>query len=302
MTETSQNQVVQKFVGGPFLSANRRVWKYLPKSATTTAPGHAYGNFLHSLVCRFSDRTQYHGTFFLRNRPELKLMSDLAAGRASDGKVKIAVLGCSNGAEVYSIVWTLRTLHPELTLSVYAADISGDILAIAKAGVYSLGTNELMDAEIFERLSPEEMRSMFDVEGERATVKSWMRQGIEFAVEDAGDFGLVDRLGTQQIVVANRFLCHMAPPDAERCLRNLARLVAPGGYLFVSGVDLDVRTKVARDLHWAPMPDLIEEIHDGDPSVRGDWPWKWWGLEPLNQSRRDWKIRYASVFRIGGGA
>jgi hypothetical protein len=35
----------------------------------------------------------------------------------------------------------------------------------------------------------------------------------------------VTLLGLQDIVIANRFLCHMEPRDAERCLRNIARLV-----------------------------------------------------------------------------
>jgi hypothetical protein len=37
-------------------------------------------------------------------------------------------------------------------------------------------------------------------------------------------------------------------------------MVKPDGYLFVSGVDLDVRTKVARDLGWKPVSDLLREI------------------------------------------
>jgi hypothetical protein len=91
----------------------------------------------------------------------------------------------------------------------------------------------------------------------------------------------------------------MDPTNAERCLRNLASLVVPGGYLFVSGVDLDVRTRVALDLRWRPIVDLMVDVHDGDPSVRGDWPWRWWGLEPLDRRRPDWRIRYASVFQVG---
>jgi hypothetical protein len=106
-------------------------------------------------------------------------------------------------------------------------------------------------------------------------------------------------LGRQDMVIANRFLCHMAPPEAETCLRNIAHLVNPGGYLFVSGVDLDLRTRLASELGWTPVPYLLEEIHDGDPSVRRDWPWKYWGLEPLDAKRPDWRVRYASVFRLG---
>ena len=98
--------------------------------------------------------------------------------------------------------------------------------------------------------------------------------------------------------MASNFLCHMAPVDSEKCLRNMAKLVGPGGYIFVSGVDLDVRTRVALDLGWEPVQKLIAEIHEGDPRVRADWPWQWWGLEPLNRRRHDWQTRYAGSFRI----
>ena len=99
--------------------------------------------------------------------------------------------------------------------------------------------------------------------------------------------------------MANRFLCHMDPPDAEACLRNVAHLVKRGGYLFVSGVDLDVRTKVAREMGWKPVTELLREIHEGDTSLIKGWPLEYWGLEPLCDDRSDWKLRYASVFQIG---
>ena len=80
--------------------------------------------------------------------------------------------------------------------------------------------------------------------------------------------------------------------------RNFAQLVKPGGYLFVSGVDLNVRAKVARDLGWRPVTDSIREIHEGDPSLLRDWPSQYWGLEPFDAERRDWQMRYASVFQL----
>jgi hypothetical protein len=83
-------------------------------------------------------------------------------------------------------------------------------------------------------------------------------------------------------------------------LRNLAPLVKPGGYLFVSGVDLDVRSKVAREFGWRPITELICEIHEGDQSLRRSWPLDYSALEPLDQSRADWQMRYASVFQLVG--
>jgi len=209
------------------------------------------------------------------------------------------VVACSNGAEVYSIVWTIRSARPDLKLFVHAMDISNEIVEIAKQGVYSEGSEKTVSAPIFERLTSEEIRTMFDQDGGRMKIQSWIREGISWQAGDAGDPKLANNLGLQDMVVANKFLCHMNPPDAERCLRNIAHLVAPGGYLVVSGVDLEVRTKVALELGWTPIPELIEEIHDGDPSVRRDWPWKYWGLEPFDRKKPDWAVRYASFFQLG---
>lgn len=139
---------------------------------------------------------------------------------------------------------------------------------------------------------------MFDWDGGTATVKPWLRERIGWHEADVSKAELIETLGPQDIVIASNFLCHMSPILAEACLRNFVRLLRPGGYLFVLGVDLEVRSKVARELGWQPVPDLIREIHDGDPSVREDWPWEWWGLEPLNERRGDWQLRYAVVYRI----
>jgi len=252
------------------------------------------------MVSRNADRDMYLGTLFLRNRPALELMRRLAAEKPPGSTMRIAVLGCSVGVEVYSILWTFRRARPDLTVVVEAVDISPEVLAIAEEGAYGPEISELVHESIFERLTEAELREMFDCEGAGLRrVKPWLREGITWRLGDAGDPGLVEELGPQDLVVANNFLCHMDAPSAERCLRNFAQLASPDGYLCVSGVDLNVRTKVALDLGWEPVPELMAEIHDGDPLVRADWPWHWWGLEPLDRSRPDWPVRYASVFQIG---
>ena len=290
--------VLRKWVAKPFLLVNEWAWKRLPPSIVATRPLRLYGSFLYTLVDLRSERRQYHGTFFLRNRPELELIRALVTPRGNGSTLRLLVLACSNGAEVYSILWTIRSARPDLNVVTHAVDISDEILEVAKEGLYSLTLNKLIDSSLFERLNEEEMRAMFDRDKDQVKIKPWIKQGINWQVADAQDPGLARLFGLQDIVVANRFLCHMPRPEAERCLRNIAKLVNPGGYLFVSGVDLDLRAKVAIDLGWKPVPDLLEEIHDGDPSVRRDWPWKYWGLEPFNSKRQDCSIRYASVFQV----
>ena len=291
-------RVFGKSPAGFYLRVNGWIWRRLPFRVRNLYLLRCYGAWLHTLVCLWADREQYFGTFFLRNRPALELMRRVAEQKTPSSTLRIAVIACSIGAEVYSILWTIRSARPDLKVVLCAVDISKEILDFAQNGVYAPSTSELVGAPIFDRLSAHEKLEMFDWEGDQARVKSWLREGIAWRLGDATDPELIRGVEPQDILVANNFLCHMTPADAEKCLRNIGRMVSPGGYLFVSGVDLDVRAKVALDLGWEPVTELIAEIHDGDPSLRDGWPCAWWALEPLNRTRRDWQNRYAAAFRV----
>jgi chemotaxis methyl-accepting protein methylase len=283
---------------GVALRLNGWVWRRLPSWLTAARPIRAYGALLHALA-RQQTRRQSFGTFFLRNRPELDLMRRLAHRTGDGSTLTIAVVACSVGAEVYSILWAIRSARPDLKVVLHAIDVSQAALDFAELGVYTVGPSRFHDGSIFERVTEREMEQVFERQAASRRIRAWLREGIVWHRADAGDPDLPEVLGRQDIVVANRFLCHMDPPDAERCLRNVARLLTPGGHLFVSGIDLDIRTKVSRDLGWTPLPDLIGAIHDGDPSLRRQWPCGYTGLEPLDTTRADWRVRYASVFQVG---
>lgn len=218
--------------------------------------------------------------------------------RATGDTLRVAVLGCSTGAEAYSVAWRIRSARPDLNLILLAVDISPQAVGVAKRGVYSPATSQIAGTDIFDRMTEAEIEELFDRDGDVLTVKSWIRQGIKWHVGDVRGAEIFDALGLQDIVVANNFLCHMDAAAAEAGLRNIARLVSSHGYLFISGIDLDIRTRVAEDLGWQPLQELLEEIHDGDPRMGRSWPWNYSALEPLNKRRRDWKLRYAAVFQV----
>ncbi len=304
-----------------YIGQSGRVWKHLSPSVRDWLVTRAWGRHLDRLVRLSADRKQYFATFFLRNRAELELLHRLADQKPQGARFDMTVLACSKGAEVYSMVWAIRTARPDLQLNVHAIDISQEIVDFARRGVYSLSGSDAMaseneeaakqkgdvswntsrdqNASMFERVSAQEIEVMFETKGNQATIKPWLRQGITWMRGDAGDPGLLAAIGPQDVVVANRFLCHMEPPDAQNCLRNIGRLVKPGEYLFVTGIDLDVRTKVALEESWSPITDLAREIHEGDTSILAGWPLEYWGLEPFDNRRPDAQIRYASVFRVG---
>ena len=307
--------VIQKFLAIRYLGGVGRVWRRIPARLRFLPVFRRYGEHLHSLVLRFVDRRQNHSTAFFRNRAELELIRQLADRAPRGASVDIAVFACSKGAEVYSIAWVLRTARPDLTINVRASDLSQEIVDFAKRGVYSLrdrdNTNDDADLDLdtyrdqvadfspFKFMSEGEKNAMFDRDGDVVKVKPWIKEGITWQCADAGDPKLATVLGSQDIVIANRFLCHLRPDAAEPILRNLSRVVRPGGFLFVSGVDLDVRMRVATDMKWKPVTEMMQEVHDGDPSIRDGWPFEYWAKEPLDAKRRDAAIRYASAFVIG---
>ena len=315
----SHSRRLRRYLGRPYLRMIIGIWNHLPAPFASSSLGVYYGAHLHRLIQLRSARRQYVGTFFFRNRPELELLLRLLRNKPSNSVIKVAVVACSKGAEAYSISYAIRGARPDLRLRMCAVDIASDVLDFAKNGLYSLTdeavptthssdsgshtdvvkiTSRDQPSSIFERMLPGEMDNMFDHEQRGVRVKSVFRDGITWHLGDARSPDLESILGPQDVVVANRFLCHMQPEEAEACLRNLARTVKPGGYLFVTGVDLNVRRKVARDLGWTPVPELIRDIHEGDPSLRDGWPLQYWGLEPFQKGRSDWMIRYASVFTI----
>jgi len=304
-----------------FLFKTRSLWQLLPGFLRQSPLGLAYAWRLNEAVRTFSKRKQYFATYFLRNRPELELMRRIVDRKPEGSEVSLTVIGCSKGPEVYSISWTLRRARPDLRIKIRAVDISPEILEFAKNGIYSRAElrmlperrNKWADEKnqvhsltgrdqiesLFERLTSEEVEDMFDMDEEEVRIKPWLKEGIEWIVGDASSDELRERLGLDEIVVANRFLCHMRPCGAERCLRAIGNLVKPGGYLFVSGVDLDVRTKVAVDSDWKAISELRKEMHEGDSSLLGGWPLGYWSLEPIDETRPDWHVRYASAFRVG---
>jgi len=291
-------RIFMKSPVGIILRLNKWIWNHLPRFVKNTRLVNIYGLIINYLVRLSADRNIFCDTFFFRNRPKLEMMRRLCSNRSTESLLKITVCGCSNGAEVYSIIWTLRSTRPDLRIEMHGLDISEEILRIANKGEYFLRKPELMDKNIFAYITDEELNKMFEKDKETVRIRGWLKEGITWHHGDAGDPEIIRVIGPQDIVVASNFLCHLEKPVAESCLRNIIQLVAPGGYLFVSGVDIDVRMNIARELRLIPQEELMKEIHDGDPTIRNDWPFSYWGLEPMNADRKDRALRYAAVFQV----
>jgi chemotaxis methyl-accepting protein methylase len=286
-------------------NAGMSVWGHLPARLRERGPFVVAGSWIHRLAVKFSGRSQSESTWFLRNEPLLLTIRDLVSDTFKYGEaLRLCVVGCSTGAEIYSVLWTIRNARPDLKVFPVGIDISESAVNKAKSRSYTVHDTELTGGFLQARpepiLSAEAMEQLFDRNGENLRVKDWIADGVQWDTVDARDQAIVDRLGRQDLVIANNFLVHMREREAAACLQNIVRMVKPGGFFVCRGVDLDVRERAGRQLRLSPIQLRIDEIHGAAPDLdaRRYWPWKYYGLEPLDKKRRNWIQRYSAVLQV----
>ncbi|MEQ1928902.1 MAG: CheR family methyltransferase [Parvularculaceae bacterium] len=245
---------------------------------------------LHKLARLRQERVQSNWTCFLRNRAEIAYIAELGRAVRDGGRLSVAIFGCSTGAEAFSTSYALRDSFGRIQIEIHASDVSVESIETARIARFDPAGRET------EGLSTEEMEALFEKAPDGAlVVRTRWQAPVEFAVVDATAPGLAERAGVHDLVLANKFLCHMPADRARQCLRNLVSTLRPGGVLIASGVELEVRTAVARELGLLPDTAAIEPLHEGDVTLRRGWPFEYWGLEPLDRGRRDYALRYAAA-------
>lgn len=271
-------------------------WSRLPRRVRSWKATQAIGRLIHRRVRRVQQRggSNFTASYtrFFRNLPQLELLQDIALEMPRGVPLKIAVLGCSTGAELYSAVWMIRMARPELEVEALGIDISETCIQTAMRGLYPVEHTEVAG------ISETSYERLFSRKGDALYVQPWLRQGIRWWVGDVCSADLAAHFGLQDVVLANNFLFHMCDERAQDCLRNVGRLVEPDGYLFAGGVDLDVRSRAVRELGLIPVTARLEEIYTAEEGMLEAWPLRFWGLEPMDRRRQDWTARYTTVFRL----
>ena len=278
------------------------LWGRLSPTSRSTMAGRACGRFLHKRACARQQRkpvdSTFH-TFFLRNAPQFEVFRQLLEERPHNSVARIAAIGSSSGAELYSAVWVARSARPDMRILATGVEIDPAAIEKAKTAAYARTDHELQrlpEGEV-ERLCTAQPLPLFVSDGDVLKVPERVREAASWVLHDARSPELLKAIGPQDFVFANNILCHMYDPEAELCLRNIARLVTPGGYLFMYGVDLDVKSRVVRSIGFIPVSYMIEEVYLADWNALAHWPFTYWGREPLDTTRREWHVRYGSVFQ-----
>ena len=141
-------------------------------------------------------------------------------------RLRIWCAAAATGEEPWTIAMTLAQALPDLgawDAAILATDISTRALEVAKAGRYS---DERLAA-----LASDERRVAVVRDGEAWSVTPALRRLVTFArLNLMGDWAM---RGPFDVIFCRNVMIYFDQPTQERLVNRLARLLAPGGTLYV---------------------------------------------------------------------
>jgi chemotaxis methyl-accepting protein methylase len=275
-------------------------------SAWVGALSHTLGPWLHRRLLHQARRSDHHTyTCFYRSPMQLAaLTGPVLAHLGMDRSVpahrrehharplRVLLYACSNGAEAYTLSAWLAQERPDLDVVIEASDLHPEVVEHARRGRYT------WDEVSQHHPVPDRFVSqVFDRDGDRFVVNSRTRSRVRFSCADIISDDLRGRFGEAEVVLAQNVLFHLPPAQARRAFGNIAATVAPGGALFVEGMDQDLRIALTLAHGLTPLEWRIRDIYE---ESRRHIPARWWqfyyGAEPWGAWRGEPQRRYGSIF------
>lgn len=158
-----------------------------------------------------------------------QVLPDLIKARAAERKLTFWSAACSTGQEPYTIAMILREYFPELVtwqISILGTDISNEVIAKAKSGVYSqFEANRGLPAKL--------MVKYFQQHGTNWQLTESIRNMVDFR-----QFNLASMwspLPLFDVIFLRNVMIYFDVSTKKEILGKAARLLRPDGYLVLGG-------------------------------------------------------------------
>jgi chemotaxis protein methyltransferase CheR len=189
--------------------------------------------------------TTNESSFFRDSKPfdtlrEL-VIPKLLEARRGERKIRVWSAACSSGQEAYSVAMLIREQAQAFAgwrIEIIATDISDDMLAKARAGIYT-------QFEVQRGLPINLMVKYFQKSGDKWQIDANLRSMVQYR-----NFNLLDdplALGRFDVVFCRNVLIYFDGGTKTKVLDGISRILAPDGVLFLGGAEtvLGVSEKLA---------------------------------------------------------
>ncbi len=188
-------------------------------------------------------------SFFFRDSRPFDQFRDvvlpkLLESNTATRKIRIWSAACSNGQEPYSLSMILKEAAAKLSgwkIEIIATDLSREVLARAKAGLYS-------QFEVQRGLPINLLVKYFEQVGEKWQIDAEIRSMVQYK-----EFNLLQAprlFGKFDVVFCRNVLIYFDPERKAEILGNIADVLLPHGVLYLGGAE----TVIGVSDRFAPMP------------------------------------------------
>lgn len=174
-------------------------------------------------------------SFFRDNTPFQRLKEDVLPAflksRAMQKSLRIWSAACSSGQEPYSLAMLLKEYGPALQgwrIEIVATDLSHDILAQAKSGIYT-------QFEVQRGLPIQMLVKYFTQQGDKWAVRQELKDMISF--RPANLLTDIPTLGLFDIVLCRNVLIYFDVPTKGQVLKSIKGALKQDGVLFLGGAE-----------------------------------------------------------------
>jgi len=188
------------------------------------------------LINSITDAMTTNESLFFRDRTPFEqfktvVLPKLLETRAAKKHIRIWSAACSSGQEPYSLCMILDELGAKIAgwrIEIIATDISSEMIARARAGIYS-------QFEVQRGLPVQLLVKYFQQDGDRWQLNEKIRKMVTFR-----EFNLLQDprvLGTFDVVFCRNVLIYFDQNTKRQVLEGIARQMAPDGYLYLGGAE-----------------------------------------------------------------
>lgn len=159
------------------------------------------------------------------------VLPELIAARGTERRLNVWSAACSSGQEPYSAAILLRDHFPELAawrVSILATDLSADILAKAREGLYS-------QVEANRGLPAAALVKHFRQEGSGWRVSDEVRRAVEF--REMNLTRLWPALPKMDVVLLRNVMIYFDVDTKRAILSRVAKVLRPDGYLILGAAE-----------------------------------------------------------------
>jgi chemotaxis protein methyltransferase CheR len=207
--------------------------------------------------------TTNESLFFRDTRPfdlfRDTVLPGLMQVRGTQKKIRIWSAACSSGQEPYSLAMLLKENQAKVSgwrVDIVATDISKEIIAKAKAGLYT-------QFEVQRGLPIQLLVKYFKQTGDKWQIDAGLRSMVQY-----GEFNLLKHprpLGQFDVVFCRNVLIYFDQPTKQQVLNGIADILAPDGVLFLGGAE----TVLGVCERFKPVPGLrgIYQRSDGQAAL-----------------------------------